>query len=387
MTIADKLLRAKTDYDEVYYTAYGQGKGAGIEQGYEEGYEAGYADGVAGSSVTFQKDDSAAYLKTIPNNAEPKAMLLSVGGMTKKCSNLVNATTLEHTNGVYMRLPINLPSGQYTISLSKKIYWAGQSSNIARNTANNVDTITFTKNDNAEGYIEFRDGTSSSTEWDDSTTIMLNEGTTALPYEPYYEGFRESKVTEIISLDSEGNEITRRAIPEEITALEGYGEGVDEYSNTIDLVNKELAMYGKKYTFTGSEKWTVGGTTSKGMYRYYVSMSNSKKSTGANGLCDKYPTFRGHYNENTTESVRFGQANSALYLYLYEDITATEVAERVKGMTVFYELEEPKVVDLSTALADFDNILDVERGGSLEFVNEHRHAVPSSILYTKKVGT
>lgn len=47
MTIADKLLRAKTDYDEVYYTAYGQGKGAGIEQGYEEGYDIGYSEGKA----------------------------------------------------------------------------------------------------------------------------------------------------------------------------------------------------------------------------------------------------------------------------------------------------------------------------------------------------
>jgi hypothetical protein len=53
---------------------------------------------------------------------------------------------------------------------------------------------------------------------------------------------------------------------------------------------------------------------------------------------------------------------------------------------IVLERARPIITDISAYLTDFDNILDVERGGSLEFVNEYGQAVPSSILYTVKVG-
>lgn len=470
MTIADKIRRAKTDYDEVrtagynkgkkvgydeghdagffegrtsgyesgynqgyivgeaegytngysdgtsdgYFEGYGDGKGAGIEQGYEEGYDigykVGYADGVTGSTVTFQKDESTAYIKTIPNNAEPKAMLLSVGGMTyrdentntlrdskvteiiKRGKNLfnpakwVNAIGEVEVNGVRCLNVYENQSSYYEVvgdssiayAVAIKAYRNSDSTNISNLKAMTPNGTVRTLSPNFTwgeiryataygGEKIFFTGYGRNDICIDLSVTQIEIGTTATEYEPYHE--------------------TIYTIPEEITALDGYGEGTDDYSNTLDIVNKELAIYGKKYVLTGSEKWSVGGATSRGMYRYYTSVSGMKNSTAANGLCDKYPTFRGHYNENTTESVRFGQANSAIYLYLYDNLTATEVAERVKGMTVFYELAEPKVVDISAYLADFDNILDVERGGSIEFVNEYGQAVPSSILYTKKVGT
>jgi hypothetical protein len=45
-------------------------------------------------------------------------------------------------------------------------------------------------------------------------------------------------------------------------------------------------------------------------------------------------------------------------------------------VSVIYPLAEPVKTDLSES---FDNILEVEAGGSLEFVNEYKNAVPISI--------
>jgi hypothetical protein len=43
--------------------------------------------------------------------------------------------------------------------------------------------------------------------------------------------------------------------------------------------------------------------------------------------------------------------------------------------------EPPTETDLTT---DFDNIIEVEAGGSIEFVNEHNADIPSSITYMLK---
>ena len=87
---------------------------------------------------------------------------------------------------VYKSFSINLPIGTYTLSFNHSV-------NIVRNIVNNVysettisnvSEFTFTVNSNYTVYISFRDSTSSTTVWDNSP-IMLNSGSTPLPYEPY----------------------------------------------------------------------------------------------------------------------------------------------------------------------------------------------------------
>ena len=75
---------------------------------------------------------------------------------------------------------------------------------------------------------------------------ILNEGTVALPYEPYYDGLKPAKVTEIKSV-AEDTTVDAISIPSAITIIEGYGEGnpdnADEY-NYIDFERKKFVAVG-----------------------------------------------------------------------------------------------------------------------------------------------
>lgn len=88
---------------------------------------------------------------------------------------------------VYKSIKVFLPAGTYTFSFDKNV-------NIVRliidgNYSQPVytDASSYTITSTTDGYvgISFRDKTSSSTIWDVTTPIMLNEGSTPLPYEPY----------------------------------------------------------------------------------------------------------------------------------------------------------------------------------------------------------
>lgn len=191
--------------------------------------------------------------------------------------------------------------------------------------------------------------------------IACVSGTTTLPYKPYREPITY-------------------AIPEE---LQGTVKGINEtYHDYTDIENKKSVISCRKYTFTGAETWVSHGATDKGLYRYSFNLTD-KVNGNTDGLCNKYPTWNGDYNNNTEESVRFGQANTALYLYLASNLSVTEVAALTKGMEILYPLAEPIKTDIAT---EFDNLIEVEGGGSIEFVNEYEQAVPSSITYLLKGG-
>jgi hypothetical protein len=64
----------------------------------------------------------------------------------------------------------------------------------------------------------------------------------------------------------------------------------------------------------------------------------------------------------------------------------TETANTKPSGTLYYGLAEPIITDISDILTD-DNFIEVESGGSLEFVNEYKYAVPSTVKYTIKVGS
>lgn len=115
------------------------------------------------------------------------------------------------------------------------------------------------------------------------------------------------------------------------------------------------------YTFTGNETISIGGVTTKGLYRYYVAKTDMKIASGGNGLCDRLPTDKGDYNATEIPAIRFGQKNSAIYIYLAENFaTSAEVAGYLAGMTIYYELETPTTETLSLNL-----IVPVEKLGTL----------------------
>ena len=93
---------------------------------------------------------------------------------------------MPDSSNVYKCCKIYLDAGTYTMSFAKAVRIVRLIINetYTENVAENVTNYTFTVNNDSYFGITFRDETSSSTVWDNSP-IMLNTGSTALPYEPY----------------------------------------------------------------------------------------------------------------------------------------------------------------------------------------------------------
>lgn len=240
----------------------------------------------ADTSVAFQTDDSIAYVKTVPENAENRALLQSVGGMTYR-----------------------------------------------------VD-----------------------------------------------DELKKSKVTAIVSKDASGNEIARYAIPEDIQMLDGYGEGVAARQNTIDFSSKIFILNCKKVVFTGDEDWKYADGTEK--FYYCIKSIDILLGVG------KIHQINSHFEHSSPFGALILSGGACRFYTASQFPTLDEWVAYVKSqyengtpVTSVIAVANPITVDISAYLSDFDNIITVEGGGSLEFVNEYGNAVPSTITYVVKVGT
>lgn len=90
---------------------------------------------------------------------------------------------------VYKSFKILLEAGTYTVSfsLAVNILRLVKDNVMTSNPVSNVTSYTFTCSTTGWVGLSFRDATSSSTDWSDSTTIQLEIGSSATAYEPYTE--------------------------------------------------------------------------------------------------------------------------------------------------------------------------------------------------------
>lgn len=173
---------------------------------------------------SFYSDTTIEYKKSVPVNACPYAQIDKVGGMTRKCTNLIPFTYKSKTvNGVTFTVnddgtvtangtatsDATFATGHFTI-LANQIY---------RYTGCPKGGSESTYYVRASGFSnDYGSGLAISCPYDfDSAQIitiksgytannllfkpMVSEGSTVLPYEPYFEGLRSAPVTEI---ESEG---------------------------------------------------------------------------------------------------------------------------------------------------------------------------------------
>lgn len=180
----------------------------------------------------FETDDSVAYYKSVPSNALPYAEIQHFGGITRKCSNLApeDARDVVDFNTIYyVTVGNNFKEHvgeEVTVSFDIKLktlnavtnhmaVYAYQESgySLAENKtffpttewARYSFTTSIKKYDGThnEGIIAFYDGNTSANGAQNVYSIrniQINLGNTANSFEPYFEGFRTSKVTEIESV-------------------------------------------------------------------------------------------------------------------------------------------------------------------------------------------
>ena len=182
---------------------------------------------VYGDLAQETEDNTVAYTKDVPANARGTAKLNTLGGMTRKCTNLlpypynfseteiygvnvsVNSDGYFHIKGTPTQTAIvvvktfDLPAGTYTATVNAQAaaaqIWDNNGGTLNANltdTFRGSKSFTLTSPTNVLIRLFFYVGVAI----DETCAIMLNEGSTALPYEPYFEGLRSAPVTEVESV-------------------------------------------------------------------------------------------------------------------------------------------------------------------------------------------
>lgn len=166
--------------------------------------------------------------------------------------------------------------------------------------------------------------------------LQIEAGETQTEYAQYFDGFKSASFQGIVSKNTDGTKESVLSFPSAIDC--GLG-------TIIDFENQKIIETYGEYIFDGNESETVelkGAYGNNGYYYYILRGAFTMASgTGQNGLCDRYPTDKRQWLYPLSESVRFGQSNSAVYLILKQDLTADEVKQLINGMKIRYPLATP----------------------------------------------
>lgn len=269
-----------------------------------------------GSTLLTYRDEDFTYIRNIPNNSCDYCLVNEIGGMSKKSNNILIYPDLQDT--LYRGVTYNLKNGvitangtatfsqayNYTIARFKTYLTAGtyyakmfyyNHNNIqdSENKGNGVVYMVLIPNDGsgikyinttqkitltADGEVTINImsnfPTASATFTNAIFKPMLVKGDTApTEFEAGFEGIRNSKVTEIISKNANGELINTYSIPNEVQALEGYGqsnpENAEEY-NYLDFDNTKFISVGHIV----DEQWVVYETPLETDVSNYLKLGN-----------------------------------------------------------------------------------------------------------------
>ena len=229
--------------------------------------------------------DTVANVIDVPTSAKGLATLKRIGGMSYKCSNLLNATATpdvdnETITAFWVEVTANTP---YFLSFSNpnnqqvRVQESDSVKGFGTELFNNYSAgQSFTSSTNYVWVIFWKP-------FNNFTNIMLNLGSTALPYEAYYDGIRNSAVTKV---ESVGANLFDKA--NAVVRDNGF------YNNTGYFEpNNDYACYGVflkagtyQLTYNGSWYGSISKLNSDDSWNSNVmslnSYSNSKSFTLAN---------------------------------------------------------------------------------------------------------
>jgi hypothetical protein len=210
----------------------------------------------------FETDSSVAYFKSVPDKALPYAEIQHVGGITRKCNNLIpfpyhgpaDETQEGYftTNGdgsitanispatqywIYVLTEsLYLPQGTYCFTLYGSTHMYGYV-DVDGMQYNNRDNNVFTLDAGTTVSI-YLDADWIDEAYTETVYPMLNRGDTPSSYEPYFEGLRTAKVTEIESVGINLIPNDSRAAAKDFTLISYIDVGdifADHIGKTITL--------------------------------------------------------------------------------------------------------------------------------------------------------
>ena len=372
-----------------------------------------------GQGIThrFETDSETAYAKTIPTGAKLMSVK-SIGGHSEVIDGeIVSAGTEEiveqgknlfdYTDKIYyganvskvengviytkqlLTTILNIPTivgNKYTLSLKTKsistsqgiLRWSLQK---GKNTAYADDS----------SLIKKVVGTVANTEYQETVTftattdfvslcglttmvydVQLENGDTATNYSPFYQ--------------------TEHTIPDAIKALPGYGWSAGTARNYVDYENKRYVQCVGAVNL-GTLTWTAGESVSFKTHHLAGQKLTKSYSIAPNFICPKYSTKTQNESWGKT-SITGISATSNVNGYIYVNDTsytdAIAFKQAMQGVTLYYELANPIVTDISDLIPDdFLRNIEVEAGGSVTFKNSNDNyhiPVPSEEEYIVKLS-
>ena len=363
-------------------------------------------DNIEGTAIDFVVDSTEAVTKTVPTDALPYAKIMKIGGktyvadtpegfilkaapVTELVSEGANLIPFPYPKGTHTLVGITytvnadgtvtangkaiaqswfilysgvLPIGDYFLSGSPTggsstthhIYVANADYSFYKADVGNGIAFSVTKEEELTIAINFAAGASANNL---VFKPMLNKGTTALPYRPYFK--------------------STFPIPEEVRPVNGIN------ANACDYIAWESDGTRKKYECIGyATPPTIAKvhTRSNGIPYITFTVSGVKEKTKLLSSFENYHT--GIYTDNDMSIYYSGGG------FVVNDSRFTSVEEAnqiLNGLVVYYELATPIVTDISNILTA-DNYIEVEGGGTITAENGGKGA-PTTIYYaTEKTG-
>lgn len=367
-------------------------------------------------SEMFETDSAVAYVKDVPPSALPYAEISKIGGMTRKCTNLIpfpyadgmskvtNGITFTVNDDGSIQVKGTATANAY-FYLSTNIEWNGASVYAmgASSTANGKtykNCQYYAKNKQLMLNIE------AGSTVDKTYFPMINNGETTLPYEPYFEGLRSAPVTEV---ESVGVNIWD----------EQWKTGTYNNSPMVMCKNKIPVQPNTKYYFKSPV------APANGIWFYDASLkaigsavypsANSSFTTpdGAYYMEFRMSTTYGEtYNNDICISISNAETNGKYFPYVHNTLPIPEAVQALDGYgesnpdnsdeynyvdwghkkfiacghivdgswVAFDMVQETDISDILSA----DNLIEVEGNGRLTFKNEHKYNVPSEATYMLK---
>ena len=266
----------------------------------------------------FVTDDGTAYQKSVPSNALPYAEVEKVGGMTRKCANLIPfpyANSSYEMNGITFTnngdgsITVNGTATQqaYFILMSETSAYVNKTISASGGKSSQCQLVII--NYGGDGnYYDSGQGVTATPIGDIGVWIvvsggatinneiiypMLNEGSTALPYEPYFEGLRSAPVTEVESVGA-------NLIDQDDVTLD---------ESAFVFTNKPLQLSAGTYTFSFKAK----NYSPTHMFEFQVKTEADVKIAGAISFI----------NENNTCTFTISEKADRVYLYADSPIGGT----------------------------------------------------------------
>lgn len=354
----------------------------------------------------FVTDFSVAYVKDVPSNALPYAEIEQIGGMTRKCTNLIDAPVTEiksvganlfdieqqdvsYSSGCLPRIEndafivhisdndpywhmstknLNLPHGRYYFysesvpNCSVDLWTSGDSIGASNNKG------FFNIDDDTDVHFEL-EGASIGETYNIKISIYKDEINEFTPYK------RNTLL-----------------IPDAVQALEGYGMGINHsYLNVVDFNNRKYIRWVRR--LSASEKVLIPAADY--IYDNIVYYQLPKKGTADedklanNILVFKFDVYKGSQGWDSADRIGTvtGMATYGAYWLGFAKGTTLEEAQAVIDQSdILVTLQSAEIIDISDILS-VDNYIEVESGGTITAVNEYGLAVPSEITYQIKEAT